>query len=123
MDRTRRRLLAAAGGAGVAAIAGVLIATDDEPKPRARPASEQRSKGATSRTTDRFGLGDAGIANFLLTVQRVECDFYRRALAGGALRGRALALFERFADQESRHVRRLEHAVAVIGTHTVRAPH
>jgi Ferritin-like domain len=120
MERTRRRLLAAAGGAGVAAVAAVAL-THGDTKPRHhRPATA--SKGATSRTTDRFGLGDAGIANFLLTVQRVELDLYRRALASGALDRRARGLFERFEEHEARHVARLERAVAEIGTRTVRAP-
>jgi hypothetical protein len=121
VERTRRRLLAAAGGAGVAAVAGgVALTGGDEDRPRAAPA--QRSKGATSRTTDRFGLGDAGIANFLLTLQRVERDLYRRALSSRAPRGRTRELFERFEEQETRHVARLERTVAELGTRTVRPP-
>jgi hypothetical protein len=120
MDRTRRRLLAAAGSAGAAALGAVAL-TRGEDKPEGR-GPKVLPRGATSRTTDRFGLGDAGIANFLLTVQRVERDLYRRALASGAIRGRDRALFERFAQQEAQHVARLERAVAEIGTHTVRPP-
>ena len=123
MDRTRRRFLAAAaGGAGAAAVAGVLIARsgDDHEQATAR-AEPARSRGATSRTTDRFGLGDAGIANFLLTVQRVERDLYEHALASGALTGRTRPLFREFAQHERAHVARLERAVAVIGTHSVPA--
>jgi hypothetical protein len=120
MERTRRRLLAAAGSAGAAALGAVALTRGDD-KPKSRPAHVLR-QGATSRTTDRFGLGDAGIANFLLTVQRVERDLYRRALASGSLRGRDRVLFETFAAQEARHVARLERAVAEIGTHTVRPP-
>jgi hypothetical protein len=124
MDRTRRRFLAAAaGGAGAAAVAVVAVTrsgdSDEQATARAGPA---RSRGATARTTDRFGLGDAGIANFLLTVQRAERDFYERALASGALSRRTESLFREFAQHERAHVARLEHAVAVIGTHTVPAP-
>ena len=123
MDRTRRRFLtAAAGGAGAAA-AGVLIARSggDHEQATARAAPE-RSRGATARTTDQFGLGDAGVANFLLTVQRVERGFYERALGSGTLSRRTESLFREFASHERAHVARLEHAVAVIGTHTVSRP-
>jgi hypothetical protein len=122
MERTRRRLLTAAGGAGAAAVAGVVATSGGDDRPRAGRAPPQRSKGATSRTTDRFGLGDAGIANFLLTLQHIERDLYRRALSSGAPRGRTRELFERFEEQETRHVARLERTVAAIGTRTVRPP-
>ena len=122
MDRTRRRFLAA-GGTGAAAVAGALIARSGRDHERATArAVPTRSKGATSRTTDRFGLGDAGIANFLLTVQRVERDLYERAVASGTLSQRTESLFRAFAGHERAHVARLERAVAVIGTHTVQAP-
>jgi hypothetical protein len=122
VEPTRRRLLAAAGGAGAAAVVGVVATSGGGDHPRAERSPAQRSKGATSRTTDRFGLGDAGIANFLLTLQRVERDLYRRALSSGAPRGRTRELFERFEEQETRHVARLERTVAEIGTRTVRPP-
>jgi hypothetical protein len=105
----RRRLLAAAGGAGAAALAA-LLARDDEPEPRARV-----SRGATARTTDRFGLGDAGIANYLLTLQRVEAQLYRQAARHGEP-------FRSIARQEREHVMRLEQAVHDLGTRTVRPP-
>jgi hypothetical protein len=124
MERTRRRLLAAAGGAGAAAVAAVLATHDSggPAKRKPRHAAEGRSGAATSRTTDRFGLGDAGIANFLLTVQRVELELYRRALAAGSLDRRARDLFTRFEQEERQHVARLVRAVAELGTHTVPAP-
>jgi hypothetical protein len=121
MALTRRRVLAV-GASGAAAVgAGIAVTRDDSPtETRTRiPAS----KGATARTTDRFGLGDAGIANFLLTVQRVELDLYRRGLAGGALRGRTHELFAHFEEQEALHVAHLERAVAQLGTHTVAPRH
>lgn len=121
MPVSRRALLAAAGGAGAAAIAAVL-ATDDSSRAPRRPPPVAVSKGATSRTTDQFGLGDAGIANFLLTLQRAEQDFYRRALASGTLSGQTLSLFERFAAQEAQHVARLVRTIHQLGTHTVRRP-
>jgi hypothetical protein len=122
VERTRRRLLAAAGGAGAAAVVGIVATSGGEDQTRTDRSPPQRSKGATSRTTDRFGLGDAGIANFLLTLQRVERDLYRRALSSGAPRGRTRDLFERFEEQETRHVARLERTVAELGTRTVRPP-
>jgi hypothetical protein len=106
---TRQRLLAGAGGAGAAAAVALLV-RDDHPAPAGRV-----SRGATSRTTDQFGLGDVGIGNFLLTVQRVELDVYRQA-------GRHGEPFRQFAQQEERHVERLERAVLDLGSRLVRAP-
>jgi hypothetical protein len=120
MSISRRALLAAAGGAGAVGIAGAL-ATRDAPRRAVHRATPQ-SKGVTSRTTDRFGLGDVGIANFLLILQRAEQDVYRRALASAALSGRTRRLFDGFAAQEDEHVRRLERTIAQLGTHTVRRP-
>jgi hypothetical protein len=118
---TRRRLLAAAGAAGVTA-AGIAIGTRDgggggngEPR-RALP----EARGATSRTTDRFGLGDVGIANYLLTVQRVEADVYRQAVRSGVLSGPARSLFAGFAREEASHAARLEATVRELGGRPVR---
>jgi hypothetical protein len=110
---TRRAVLAGAGGAAAAAGAVGLIAGRDDGRDGAKPVPVAPN-GATSRTTDRFGLGDAGIANFLLTLQRVEADLYEHAA------GRAL--FREFAAQEREHVARLERAVHDLGTHTVAPP-
>src|SRR3954465_5584243 len=110
---TRRTVLAAAGGAAAAAGAVGLIAGGDDRHGGAKRVPVAL-KGATSRTTDRFGLGDAGIANFLLTLQRVEADLYEHAV------GRAL--FREFAAQEREHAARLERAVHDLGTHAVAPP-
>jgi hypothetical protein len=120
-ERSRRRFLAAAAGAGVAAAGGILATRDSRDDGAPAQASE-RSRGATSRTTDRFGLGDAGIANFLLTLQRIERDLYASALASGALAARTRGLFADFLRQERAHAAELEAAVADLGTRTVRAP-
>jgi hypothetical protein len=111
----------AAGGVGAAAVAGIVATrgSDDGQAPARTP---ERSGGATSRTTDRFGLGDAGIANFLLTIQRVERDLYARAVASGVLTARTRLLFQQLLRQERAHVADLEAAVARIGTRAVRAP-
>ena len=121
MEVTRRRLLAAAAGAGAATAGAFAIARGGSSPAPGRAAPVLRH-GATARTTDRFGLGDAGIANFLLTVQRVELELYRHALRSGAPRGRLKATFEELEAQESLHVVRLERTVADLGTHTVRPP-
>jgi hypothetical protein len=107
--RTRARVLAAAGGAGAAA-AVALLARDDDPAPGARV-----SRGATARTTDRFGLGDVGIANYLLTLQRVELGVYGPAARHGDP-------FRGFAEQEREHVERLEEAVRNLGGRLVAPP-
>jgi hypothetical protein len=111
VERVRRRsLLAAAGGAAAAAAVAVLARDEESPERRTRA-----SRGVTARTTDRFGLGDVGIANFLLTLERVELDVYRQAARHGEP-------FRAFAEHERLHVERLERAVRDLGGRVVRRP-
>jgi hypothetical protein len=109
--RTRRGAIAAGVAAGAAGVAVLATRGGDEAP---RPTGRALSRGATARTTDRFGLGDVGIANFLLTVQRVEADVYARARPGSRL--------AEFGAQERRHVARLERMVRRLGGRTVRPP-
>jgi hypothetical protein len=111
VERIRRRsLLAAAGGAAAAGAVALVARDGEDPERRTRA-----SGGVTARTTDRFGLGDVGIANFLLTLERVELDVYRQAARFGQP-------FRTFGEQERLHVERLESAVRELGGRVVRPP-
>lgn len=79
---SRRDFFKALAAAGVGAAAGSVLLS--------RKASAQSS--------------DVDIANFALTLEFLETEFYRRALDAGVLRGDALALVENIFDHESQHV-------------------
>ena len=119
----RRQIITLGGVLAAAATASALLRKGKDgsgaaPHESTRPVR----RGATSRTTDRYGLGDVGIANFLLTIQRLEADLYRRALAGGVLRKSTRDLLAEFAQPEREHVARLERTVHALGGRTAAAP-
>jgi hypothetical protein len=114
MERRTRGGLIAAGGAAAAAAVVAVASDGGEGGAGSGSGGSAHSRvvprGATSRTTDRFGLGDVGIANFLLTLQWIELDVYAHAPPR----------FRDFAEQERLHAARLERAVRDLGTHIVR---
>jgi rubrerythrin len=102
---SRRGLLGAAalGAGGFAALAGCGGDSKDEGK---RPP----------------GASDVQIANYALTLEYLEADFYARAVASKLFRGRRLHIFETFAEQEARHVEALATAVGKLNGRTVQRP-
>ena len=63
-----------------------------------------------------FSGGDIGIANFALTLERVESDFYKQALAAkGVLGGDARKLVEEIAKHEDEHVKQLTQTIQQLG--------
>ena len=53
---------------------------------------------------DAFGPGDVGIANYALTLEYIEEDFYDAAVSSGFLEGEEQALFEGIGKNEHAHV-------------------
>jgi rubrerythrin len=68
------------------------------------------------------GASDVEIANYALTLEYLEADFYARAVASKLFQGRRLRLFEGFAEHEARHVDALETAVGKLGGRSVQRP-
>lgn len=62
-----------------------------------------------------FSGGDAGIVTFALTLERIEAEFYKQALAVKTLRPEARKLLELIAKQETEHVRSLNQSVTQLG--------
>jgi hypothetical protein len=71
--------------------------------------------GGAGVGTATFGQGDAGIVNYALSLEYLESDFYRLAIASGNLKGRALELAKRFGAEENDHVTTLEGTVKSLG--------
>jgi len=65
---------------------------------------------------------DVDIANFALSLEYLEADFYARALDAGVLSGDALAVIENLASHESQHVDALVSLIESVGATPVSAP-
>jgi rubrerythrin len=111
---SRKRFLKAVGGAGAASALGVFLAACGEKKVETTPGGSNPNTAA-GVGTDQYGKGDLGIARFALTLEYVEVDFYKQAVASGKLSGRALDLLKRFGANEQQHVAALEGAVRKLG--------
>ena len=70
-----------------------------------------------------FGGGDLGIANFALTLEKIEAEFYKQALAAeGVLGADARKLFEEIAKNEDEHVKQLTQTIQQLGGKADPAP-
>jgi rubrerythrin len=113
---SRKRFLTAIGGTGAVAAFGVLLAAcGDDKKSSGSTGSTGTSKPASSGETDMFGKGDLGIVGYALTLEYLETDFYKQAVASGKLKGKALALAKQFGEEEAQHVDALEGALKKAG--------
>ena len=62
-----------------------------------------------------FGGGDVGIVNFALTLEKIEADFYKRALAVRTLRPDTRKLLESISKNEAEHLQSLTQALQGLG--------
>ena len=111
---SRKRFLKAAGGAGAASALGLFLAACGQKKtPPTLGGSDPNT--AAGAGTDQYGKGDLGIARFAVTLEYVEVDFYKQAVASGKLTGKAADLFKRFGQNEQQHIQALEGAIRKLG--------
>jgi hypothetical protein len=73
--------------------------------------------GKASAQTD-----DVDIANFALTLEYLEADFYSRALDAGVLSGDALGVVQNLADHEAQHVTAITDLLNSVGATPVEKP-
>jgi hypothetical protein len=118
---SRRSFLAKLGGAGAAGSFALFLAACGDKKEETTPGGSSPKTGAGTGT-DRYGKGDLGIAVYALTLEYIETDFYRQAIATGKLKGRVLELAKRFGEQEAQHVSALEAAVTQAGAELPEKP-
>ncbi|MEA2346737.1 MAG: hypothetical protein QOG62_524 [Thermoleophilaceae bacterium] len=64
---------------------------------------------------DAFGAGDVGIANYALTLEYIEADFYDAAIASGLLKGDDLKLFQDIGKTEHAHVDAIKSFLSGVG--------
>jgi rubrerythrin len=111
---SRKRFLKAVGGTSAAGALSVLLAACGTKKVEPTPGGSDPNTAAGTGT-DQYGKGDLGIVRFAVTLEYVEVDFYKQAVASGKLKGRAAELAKRFGAQEQQHVKALEGAISKLG--------
>jgi rubrerythrin len=62
-----------------------------------------------------FGGGDVGIVNFALTLEKIEAEFYKRALAVQGLEPDVKKLLEAISKNEAEHVQSLTQSLQGLG--------
>jgi hypothetical protein len=106
---SRKRFLRTLGGGAAAATLGVALSACGKKK------AAGNQVGGAGVGTAQYGQGDAGIVNYALSLEYLEADFYRLAVASGNLKGRALELAKRFGAEERDHVTTLTGTVRNLG--------
>ncbi len=121
---SRKRFLRQAGGGGVAASLAVFIAAcGGDSKSSSKAAATSTPMAAPVKSgTEQFGQGDLGIANYALTLEYLETDFYAKVNNSGMLKGKAADLAKRFGNEEQAHVDALIALIKKVGGKPAVAP-
>ena len=104
---SRKKFLRQAGGTGIAASLGAFIAAcggDSSMTSSQKPAATSTATAMMGSGTEQFGKGDLGIANYALTLEYLEADFYAKVANSGMLKGKLLDTARRFGNEEQAHV-------------------
>jgi rubrerythrin len=114
---SRRRFLTMVGGTGAAGALSLFIAAcgDDDKK-----------TSSSSSTTDKTAGGAAGdlkIANYALTLEYLEAEFYKEVIAAGIIKDKKVAaIAQKFGATEQAHVDALKALIVKLGGTPVTAP-
>jgi rubrerythrin len=113
---SRRRFLTMAGGTGAAGALSLFIAacgSDDK----------SSSAGTTGTTAKVSAAGDLKIANYALTLEYLEADFYKQVVASGIIKDKKVAaIAQKFGATEQAHVDALKALIQKAGGTPVAAP-
>jgi rubrerythrin len=121
---SRKRFLRQAGGTGVAASLAAFIAAcgSDSKSMSSSPAATATPIAAAASGTEQFGKGDLGIANYALTLEYLEADFYAKVANSGMLKGKLLDTARKFGNEEQAHVDALIALIKKAGGKPATAP-
>lgn len=109
-DVSRKRFLKMAGSGAAASFgAFVLAACGGGGK------SSSSTTATSSTTASSSAGGDVAIANYALTLEYLETEFYAKVVAAGYFTGATGSLLKSFGAQEKTHVEALEGAVRKLG--------
>jgi rubrerythrin len=105
---SRKKFLRQAGGAGIAGSLAAFVAAcggDSSSSSSKSMATATATPMASARSgTEQFGQGDLGIANYALTLEYLEADFYSKVANSGMLKGKVADTARRFGNEEQEHV-------------------
>lgn len=107
---SRRKFMVLAGGS--VAAASVLAACGSDSSTAATVAGE----------ADKFGSGDAGILNYLLTLEYAEAGYYGALAKGDLLSGKDRETLEKFGEEEGEHAASLAQEIRKLGGKPVAKP-
>jgi rubrerythrin len=110
-DVDRKRFLKLAGSAGAASFGAFVLAACGSSKKAASTAATT----ASTATGTASGSGDVAIANYALTLEYLETEFYEKVDASGLFKGATASLIKEFGVQEMTHVEALKGAVTKLG--------
>jgi rubrerythrin len=110
-DVDRKRFLKMAGSAGAASFGAFVLAACGSSK----KAASTTASTAASASTSTAGGGDVAIANYALTLEYLETEFYEKVVASGLFKGATASLIKDFGHQEQTHVEALKGAVMKLG--------
>ena len=122
---SRKKFLRQAGGTGVAASLAAFIAAcggDDSSMSSSTPAPKETATAMAMGGTEQFGKGDLGIANYALTLEYLEADFYSKVANSGMLKGKVADVARRFGNEEQAHVEALIALIKKAGGKPAAAP-
>jgi rubrerythrin len=115
---SRRRFLKMAGGTGAAGALSLFIAAcggdDDKTTSSASTTSSKPAGGAAA---------DLKIANYALTLEYLEAEFYKEVIAAKIIKDKKVAaIAEKFGESEQAHVDALKALITKLGGTPVDAP-
>jgi hypothetical protein len=109
-DLDRKRFLKVAGTGAAASFGAFVIAACGSSGKKSTTAAT-----STAAASNSAGSGDAAIANYALTLEYLETEFYEQVVASGLFSGKSASLIKSFGQQEKTHVEALKGAVMKLG--------
>ncbi len=109
---SRSQFLKLAGGTGAAGALAIFLAAcgDDEEE------SSSSSSGDSTEKASGSAKGDLEIVNYALTLEYLEAEFYKQAIASGEVKTKAvIEVAKTIAEDENQHVMALTATVEQLG--------